>query len=92
MITSFKHRGIKRFYERDDGSKLPPDMLNRIAEILAALDSAKSPDDLALPSYRLHQLGGNKKGQWSITVRANWRIVFEFNGSNITNEDFVDYH
>lgn len=92
MITSFKHRGLKRFYVRGDKSRLPVDMVDRIARILADLDDATIPDDLNVPSYRLHPLHGDRAGQWAITVRANWRIVFEFEGQNICNVDFTDYH
>ena len=67
-------------------------MVDRIERILADLDDAKTPDELNLPTYRLHRLGGDRNGQWSITVRANWRVVFKFDGQNIRNVDFVDYH
>ena len=66
--------------------------MDRIERILADLDDAKTLGELNLPSYRLHQLSGDRKGQWSITVRANWRVVFKFDGQNIRNVDFVDYH
>ena len=92
MITSFKHRGLKRLYERGDGSKLPADMIDKIETILAALDVAAGPDDMDRPSFRLHPLAGRRKGQWSVTVRANWRIVFRFDGSNTRAVDFEDYH
>ena len=92
MITSFQHRGLKRFYERGDRSRLSADMVDRIERILADLDDAKTLGELNLPSYRLHRLGGDRNGQWSITVRANWRVVFKFDGQNIRNVDFVDYH
>jgi len=92
MIISFKHKGLKRLYENDDGSKLPPDLISRIGLILNALDNAESLDDINRPSFRLHQLKGDRKDQWAITVRANWRIVFGFGGRDITGVDFVDYH
>lgn len=92
MIGSFQHRGLKRLYEQDDRSKLPPDMVNRIRDILAALDVAEDPKDLDRPSFRLHPLKGGRKGQWAITVRANWRIVFRFEGRDVHDVDFVDYH
>lgn len=92
MIVSLKHRGLKRLYEQDDRSKLPPDMVERIRIILAALDAAAELADLERPSFRLHQLKGERKGQWAITVRANWRIVFRFEGLNAYDVDFVDYH
>lgn len=92
MIVSFKHRGLKRLYEKNDKSKLPADMIDRIAGLLADLDIADAVGDLKRPSNRLHQLGGDRKGQWSITVRANWRIVFEFRDGDVHAVDFVNYH
>lgn len=92
MIASFRHKGLKRFYEDDDRSKLPPELVGRIALILAALDTAYGPDDMTDPSFRLHPLKGDRKGQWAVTVRANWRIVFGFAGGNAIDVDFVDYH
>lgn len=91
MIRSFKHRGLKRFYERGDKSKLPPDMAGRIGEILSDLDVALHVREMAMPHYRLHLLTGNKKGQWAVTVRANWRIVFRFDDEP-EDVDFIDYH
>ena len=91
MIKSFKHRGLKRFYERGDKSKLPPDMIERIEEILSDLDVAQDVQELDLPHYRLHPLTGNRKGQWAVTVRANWRIVFCFDDEP-EDVDFADYH
>ena len=92
MIASFKHKGLKRFFEDDDRSKLPPELVDRIALILLALEDATSPDDMNRPSWRLHPLKGDRKGQWAVTVRANWRIVFGFDGGNAIDVDFVDYH
>lgn len=92
MIASFRHKGLKRFYEDDDRSKLPAELVQRIARILAALDTANSPDDMTDPSFRLHPLKGDRKGQWAVTVRANWRIVFGFVDGNAIDVDFVDYH
>jgi proteic killer suppression protein len=31
-------------------------------------------------------------GYWSITVRANWRIIFRFEEGDATDVDLVDYH
>ncbi len=92
MIGSITHRGLKRLYEQDDRSKLPPDMVDRIRTVLAALDAASEPKDLDRPSFRLHPLKGDRKGQWAVTVRANWRITFRFDGGNAHDVDFVDYH
>jgi len=91
MIRSFKHRGLKRFYERGDKSRLPPEMIARIEEILTARDTATEIRQMAMPHFRLHRLSGDRKGHWAVTVRANWRIVFRFE-IEPEDVDFVDYH
>ena len=45
-----------------------------------------------LPTFRLHQLKGDLKRYYSVTVRSNWRIIFSFEDGNAFNVDFVDYH
>lgn len=92
MIKSFKHKGLQRFHERDDHSGLRPDLANVIQDILTVLDEAVSPQELNLPGYRLHPLRGALKGYWAVTVRANWRIVFRFEGVNAVDVELVDYH
>jgi proteic killer suppression protein len=92
MIGSFKHRGLKRLYERDDRSGIRPDLVDRVQEILTVLDDAATPQDLNLPGYRLHPLKGELKGFWSVTVRANWRIIFRFQGADAFDVKLIDYH
>jgi len=76
VIRSFRHRGLKRLYERNDRSGIRPDLIETVERILTVLDAATTPQALNLPGYRLHPLKGELKGMWSVTVRANWRIVF----------------
>jgi proteic killer suppression protein len=83
VIRSFKHRGLKRLYERDDRSGIRPDLLETVERILTVLDSAVTPQALDTPRYRLHPLKGDLKGFWSVTVRANWRITFRFEGNDV---------
>ena len=76
-IRSFKHGGLKRFYERDDSRRIPPQFVTRVQAILALLEQADKPGDLAAPGHHLHPLKG-LPGHWSVRVSANWRIVFRF--------------
>lgn len=92
MIISFKHRGLKRLYEREDRSGIRPDLVKAVEEILTVLDSAASPQELNLPGYRLHPLKGGLSGFWSVTVRANWRIIFRFQGPHAYDVELIDYH
>ena len=92
MIRSFRHRGLKGFYERGDRSLIRPDLHDRVEVMLAQLDVAGSPEAMRLPQYRLHALKGNLKGYWSVTVRANWRIIFRFADGDVHDVDLIDYH
>ncbi len=92
MIQSFKHRGLKRFFEDGDPRRLPRDMLDRISLILARLNRAKTIDVMNVHSYHLHELKGARKGTWSVTVRANWRMTFRFEEGHTYDVNFEDYH
>jgi proteic killer suppression protein len=92
VIRSFKHRGLKRLYELSEPRGIRPDLVHRIEEILTVLDRAATPQAMNLPGYRLHTLKGDRKGFWSVTVNANWRIVFRFESTEALEVDLIDYH
>jgi proteic killer suppression protein len=92
MIRSFKHRGLKRLYERGDRSGIRPDLVDTVEDILARLDEAETPQAMNLPGYRLHPLKGELRGFWSVTVRANWRIIFRFERADSFDIEMIDYH
>jgi len=93
MIGSIKHKGLKRLYEDDDPKGVRPDLVERVRLLLAYLDGARVIDDLAaLPSLKLHPLKGDLKDYWSITVRANWRIIFTFEDGHASAVELIDYH
>ncbi len=78
MIRHFRHRGLRRLYENDDRRELLSQHADKIARMLVRLDEATRPQQLNLPGFRLHPLKGELAGYWSITVSANWRIIFRF--------------
>jgi toxin HigB-1 len=92
MVRNFRHKGLQRLFQHDDGSKLPPDMVARIRLILSTLHAAQEIEAMDIPTFRLHPLKGELKGFFSVTVRANWRIIFRFEGGEAFDLDFVDYH
>lgn len=92
MIRRFRHRGLKRLYEDDDGRGLNGQHVETIRRILARLDRAAEPRHMDLPGWRLHPLKGDLAGFWGVTVRANWRIVFRFENGDATDVDYLDYH
>ena len=92
VIRSFKHRGLKRLYEHGDRGGIRADLLESIEDILLRLDESHDPQAMNVPGYRLHPLKGGMKGFWSVTVRANWRIIFRFQGTDACDVELTDYH
>jgi len=92
MIRNFKHRGLRRLYENDDRRGVNAEHVEKIATILAQLDRATKLDDMAVPGFKLHPLKGELAGFWSVTIRANWRIIFRFEDRDVTDVNLIDYH
>ena len=92
MIKTFKHKGLKLFFDSGRTSGIQAKHAKKLRLQLAALDTATVVDDMDLPGYKLHQLKGDKKGIWSITVNGNWRITFEFKNGDAYIVNYEDYH
>ena len=92
MIQGFRHKGLKRLFEDGQTKRVRPDHLEKIENILAVLNRAGEPEDMNLPGFHLPPLKGDLKGFWSVTVRANWRIIFGFQEGDAYDVDLVDYH
>ena len=92
MILRFRHRGLKRLYEDDDRRGLDARHVARIERVMGRLGQASRPEHMDLPGWRLHPLKGELAGFWSVTVTANWRIVFRFDKGDVTDVDYIDYH
>ena len=82
MIKSFKHKGLKKYFETGSTSGIQAKHQRKLRMQLAAIDTAQEIDDINLPGFKLHPLKGNRDGVWSITVNGNWRITFEFIDGN----------
>ncbi len=92
MIVTFIHKGLEKFYSSGKTSGVQPKHVKRLRLILTNLDQAESPNDMDLPGLRLHELKGNRKGIWSVSVSGNWRITFRFAGKDIEIVNYEDYH
>ncbi|AKH69404.1 plasmid maintenance system killer protein [Spongiibacter sp. IMCC21906] len=92
MIISFVHKGLERFYRSGTTSGIQSKHVKRLRLILTNLDQAENPDDMDLPGLRLHELKGNRKGIWSVSVSGNWRVTFRFTGKDAEIVNYEDYH
>lgn len=92
MIRSFRNKGLQRFAETGDGSRLRVQNENRIRQILLALDAATTPQALNIPGLKFHALRGNMKGRYAVWASGNYRVTFAFDGEDAIDIDLEDYH
>lgn len=92
MIKSFKHKGLEKLFTKGVVSKLNPEHIERMRLILLVIHRAKVLDDVNFIGSNLHELKGERKGIYSVTVRANWRITFEFKDGDAYILNYEDYH
>ncbi len=92
-IVSFRSRALRRLFENDDRRGISGRHVERVQDILVALDQAVRIDDMnAYPGWRLHSLKGGLRGFWSVSVSGNWRVIFRFDNEMAYDVDLVDYH
>jgi toxin HigB-1 len=93
MIKSFKHKGLKLFFESGSKSGIQAAHAPRLSRQLSRLNESKRPEDMAIPGWRLHALRGDLlKGHYSVWVNGNWRMTFKFEGEDAVLVDYQDYH
>lgn len=92
MIKSFKHKGLKKFFETGVTAGIQAAHIKKLRAQLIMLDSAKSPEDMNLPGWDWHPLKGFKPKRWSVHVNGNWCITYEFENGDAYIVDYEDYH
>ena len=92
MILSVRHKGLKRLHADDDSRGVIAEHVEKLSDILARLDAARTVADMDVPGFRLHPLRGGMKGLWAVSVRANWRVIFRFVDGDAFDVDYLDYH
>jgi proteic killer suppression protein len=92
MIASFRHKGLREFFETGSTRGIAPDLAARIRRRLDALHAAKELTDIDAHGFNLHKLKGNRLGEWAIWVSGNWRITFRFVKGEVHDINLEDYH
>jgi len=94
-IRNVIHRGLRRFIESDDASGLSASVVEKVRNIVTFLQEMENPKELQdISSWKVHQLTGDRKGTWSLTVTRNWRMTFRIDRreGEIIDLDYEDYH
>lgn len=92
VIKSFRHKGLRRFFETGVVAGIQASHASRLRLLLAALDTALVLGDLDISGFDLHPLKGLMRGRWSMSVNGNWRLTFRFRDGNVYVLDYEDYH
>lgn len=92
-IASIKSRVLKRLFDVDDSRGISGNLVQRVRNVLFALDQADRIEDMSqYPGWRLHPLKGDLRGYWSVSVSGNWRVIFRFDSGMAYDVDLIDYH
>ncbi|ROR13487.1 type II toxin-antitoxin system RelE/ParE family toxin [Erwinia sp. JUb26] len=92
MIKSFRHKGLRQFFEKGTTAGINAQHAGKLRQRLAVINQAEEVGEISLPGYYLHPLTGDRRGQWAITVTGNWRITFEFIDGDAWIVNYEDYH
>jgi proteic killer suppression protein len=92
MIRTFRHKGLRQLFETGKSRAVAADLARRLIRQMDFLNRATQASDMNLPGYRLHELKGERKGTWSVTVSGNWRLTFSFRDGDAFEVDLEDYH
>jgi proteic killer suppression protein len=92
MIRSFRHKGIKKFFETGSKAGIQPKHASRLEDQLSALNVATKPEQMNFPGWQFHALTGELAGHSAVSVNGNWRLTFTFEGEDATLVDYRDYH
>ena len=93
MISSFKGKLIKKFWEGERIKGLPNEIQELGRRKLRMLNNSQSLVDLIIPpSNKLEKLKGNLKNFYSIRINKQWRIIFRWKNGNASEVEIIDYH
>jgi proteic killer suppression protein len=93
MIQTFADLETQQLFVTGKSKRLPPDLAKRALRRLEYVDLANELGDLkAPPSNRLHALKGDREGQFSIAINAQWRVCFRFMDGDAYDVEITDYH
>ncbi len=96
MIQSFGNKTAQDIWEENRSKALSPELWIRAKALLTIMYSTNTLDDLKIrgqpPNIRLHKLKGDRKDQWSVTIKLPWCITFRFKNGDFFEVKIENYH
>ena len=94
-IRNIVHKGLKKLFVQGDPQGVPAKAVPKLNNMLGFLQDMETLDELeALPMWKVHQMKGDRKDTWSLSVTQNWRLTFRYDPeeNEIYDLNFEDYH
>jgi proteic killer suppression protein len=70
LIQSFRHKGLRRFYDAGSVRGIQAKHAKRLCLLLLALETSQVVGDMNVPGFRLHPLKGSERGRWSVWLNG----------------------
>ena len=94
-IRNVVHRGLRQFIQDDNAAGVQPAIAPKLRRMVSFLQDMEREEELrSVPSWRAHRLTGDRRGTWSLSVTANWRLTFRVDReeTEIVDLNYEDYH
>lgn len=93
MISSFKSKHLEKCFTKGICTKIKPELVKRILQILDALNAATNLQDIKnIPGGRYHPHKGARKGLHTLDINNIWRVSFRLENGDAYDVDIEQYH
>lgn len=93
MIRNFGDKNTERIWQENYVKSIDRKVQRATMRKLELIHAAQNIADLRIPpGNRLERLVGDRRGQHSIRVNAQWRICFVWKDGGAEDVELVDYH
>jgi proteic killer suppression protein len=96
MIKNFGNRTAEEIWGNSSSKSLPKELWLRAKALLTIMHSTSTINDLKIkgqpPNIRLHKLKGDRKDEWSVTIKLPWCITFKFKNGEFSDVKIENYH
>lgn len=96
MIRNFANKIAIDIWETNVSKSLPKELWIRAKALLTIMHATSDMNDLKIkgqpPNIRLHKLKGDRKDEWSVTIKLPWCITFKFQSGDFIDIKIENYH
>jgi len=94
-VGSITHKGLRKLFLGEGSKGVPASAAQKLEDMLGFLQDMPGIEALrTVPYWKAHELTGNRKGTWSLSVTKNWRLTFKVDQAKqeLRDLNLEDYH